>query len=91
MRRELAPLLFDDEEKQLAEAKRVTVVAPAVRSDVARYKARMKRTKEGQPVHSFSTLLMDLATLAKNWVIVKTKGGPSFPMYTVTSILEKSL
>ncbi len=89
MRRELAPLLFDDEEKQFAEAKRVTVVAPAVRSDVARYKARMKRTKEGQPVHSFRTLLMDLGTLAKNWVIVKTKGGPSFPMYTKPTSFQK--
>ncbi|MBA7542611.1 IS1634 family transposase ISMyca1 [subsurface metagenome] len=89
MRRELAPLLFDDEEKQRAEAKRVTVVAPAVRSDVAKYKARTKRTKEGQPVHSFRTLLMDLATLAKNRARMKTKGGPSFPMYTTPTPFQK--
>ena len=89
MRRELAPLLFDDEEKQRVEAKRVTVVAPAVRSDVAKYKARTKRTKEGEPVHSFRTLLMDLATLAKNWARMKTKGGPSFPMYTTPTPFQK--
>jgi transposase len=89
MRRELAPLLFDDEEKQRAEAKRVTVVAPAVRSDVAKYKARTKRTKEGESVHSFRTLLMDLATLAKNWVRMKNKGGSSFPMYTTPTPFQK--
>jgi len=89
MRRELAPLLFDDEEKQSAEAKRVTVVAPAVRSDVAKYKARTKRTKQGEPVHSFRTLLMDLATLAKNWVRMKNKGGSSFPMYTTPTPFQK--
>ncbi len=89
MRRELAPLLFDDEEKQSAEAKRVTVVAPAVRSDVAKYKARTKRTKQGEPVHSFCTLLMDLATLAKNWVRMKNKGGSSFPMYTTPTPFQK--
>jgi transposase len=89
MRRELAPLLFDDEEKQSAEAKRVTVVAPAVRSDVAKYKARTKRTKQGEPVHSFRTLLMDLSTLAKNWVRMKNKGGSSFPMYTTPTPFQK--
>jgi len=66
MRQRLAPLLFDDEDKAGAEALRTSVVAPAVRSPAAQAKARRKRTEEGRPVHSFQTLLADLATLAKN-------------------------
>jgi hypothetical protein len=66
MRRALAPILFDDEDKALAETMRRSVVAPAVRSPRAERKAQTKRTVAGEPVHSFQTLLKDLATLAKN-------------------------
>jgi transposase len=68
MRRELAPLLFDDEDHAQAEAKRKSVVAPAERSDSALAKDRTKQTSDGLPVHSFRTLLADLATLTKNRV-----------------------
>jgi transposase len=68
MRRELAPLLFDDEDRAQAEAKRKSVVAPAERSDSALAKDRTKQTSDGLPVHSFRTLLADLATLTKNRV-----------------------
>ncbi|MCY4188317.1 MAG: IS1634 family transposase, partial [Bryobacterales bacterium] len=63
MRQRLAPLLFDDEDAAGAEAERVSVVAPARVSEAARNKARRKRNAAGQPVHSFRTLLADLATL----------------------------
>jgi hypothetical protein len=66
MRRCLAPMLFDDEDPASAHALRTSVVAPAVRSPSAVAKARRKRTEAGTPVHSFQTLLADLATLAKN-------------------------
>ena len=66
MRRSLAPLLFDDEEPEEGEARRESVVAPAKRSKSAERKARTKRTADGLPVHSFRTLLADLATLTKN-------------------------
>ncbi|KKM07052.1 hypothetical protein LCGC14_1737790 [marine sediment metagenome] len=82
MRRALAPLLYDDEDKQHAEERRKSVVAPAVSSDGAKRKAATKRTEEDEPVHSFRTLFQDLATLAKNWVNTKLAPGPSFPMYT---------
>ncbi|HXV77264.1 MAG TPA: IS1634 family transposase [Candidatus Polarisedimenticolaceae bacterium] len=68
MRRVLASMLFDDEDRQAAEASRRSVVAPAVRSAKAEAKASTKRTDEGQPVHSFRTLLEDLATITKNRV-----------------------
>ena len=68
MRQDLAAILFDDDDKEAATAKRVSPVAPARRSDRAARKARAKRTADDRPVHSFRTLLADLATLAKNRV-----------------------
>lgn len=66
MRASLAPILFDDEEKEIARALRESVVAPAKRSPGAEAKASRKRNDEGLPVHSFQTLLLDLRTIAKN-------------------------
>ena len=71
MRRRLAPLLFDDEDPAGTEARRMSVVAPARASDSARRKARTKRTDEGRPVHSFRSLLCDLATVTKNRVAIR--------------------
>jgi len=66
MRQGLAPLLFDDDDKTAGEARRASVVAPAQRSPKAQRKASTQRTDNGRPVHSFQTLLHDLATVAKN-------------------------
>ena len=68
MRSSLAPILFDDEDKALAEELRDSVVAPAHRSLKAQSKAKKKRTEDNLPVHSFQTLLADLATIVKNRV-----------------------
>jgi transposase len=68
MRRSLAPILFDDEDRESAQALRPSVVAPAQRSERARDKAASRQTEEGLPVHSFRTLLQDLATLTRNRV-----------------------
>ena len=68
MRRALAPLLFDDEDPEAAEAARKSIVSPAGRSPQARSKDALKRTSDGMPVHSFQTLLKDLATLTLNEV-----------------------
>lgn len=78
MRRALAPILFDDEEREAAEALRESVVAPARRSPGAQAKAQRKHTADGEPVHSFQTLLEDLATINKNRVHLKspTTAGP---------------
>lgn len=75
MRRELAPLLFDDEDWELARAMRESVVSPAVRSQKAQAKARKKRTEDGLPVHSFHTLIADLRTLALNRVRSLARSG----------------
>ena len=68
MRRALAPMLFHDHDADAAEAARASPVDLALRSKAARAKAGTKRTPDGQPVHSFRSLLGDLATLTRNRV-----------------------
>lgn len=70
MRRKLASILFDDHDKDAAEAQRKSVVKPARRSAAALSKAKTKHTADGLPVHSFRTLLDDLATLTINQIRV---------------------
>ena len=65
MREALSTLLFQDEE-MAASSQISSVVAPAQRSKKALAKAATKRTEENLPVHSFATLLQDLATIVKN-------------------------
>jgi transposase len=71
MRKVLAPLLFDDHDPADAANKRPNMVVPAERSRAAKRKAATKVTDDGLPVHSFQTLLSDLATIARNTVEVK--------------------
>jgi transposase len=68
MRRALAPMLFDDDDPQAAAVARTSIVTPAERSPKAKSKDLFKRTEDGMPVHSFQTLLKDLATLTRNEV-----------------------
>jgi hypothetical protein len=82
MRQCLAPMLFDDTDKDEAEALRSSVVAPAQRSKAAVSKQTTGVTPDGLPVHSFRTLLADLATLARNTII--TAINPRYPLTVVT-------
>jgi transposase len=66
MRRALRPILFDDHDKAAALAARSSIVAKAERSDAADRKAATRRTHDGLPVHSFRSLLADLATVTRN-------------------------
>jgi hypothetical protein len=68
MRQALAPMLFDDHDRTAGEALRSSPVAKAEPSPAAKRKAKKKRTDDGLPVHSFRTLLADLATLTRNTV-----------------------
>jgi hypothetical protein len=72
MRRALAPMLFDDHDPAGREAQRGSPVAKAEPSEAARHKAASKQTEPGSgeplPVHSFRTLLADLATVTRNTV-----------------------
>jgi len=89
MRRALSPILFDDDDPLAAEAQRDSVVEPAQRSPSAQQKALSKRTKENLPVHSFRTLLKDLATISKNLVKPRLKNAPSFEKTTLPTVLQQ--
>jgi transposase len=82
MRRALAPLLFDDEDKPAGDALRSSIVAPAQRSPSAQAKACTKRTDRDGPVHSLATLIQDLATLVKNRVQPRADGTDPFDIIT---------
>jgi hypothetical protein len=81
MRARLATMLYDDD-KDAAEALRESPVAKAQRSPAALAKSATGRTPDGAPVHSFQTLLADLATLARNTVV--TANAPDRPFTILT-------
>src|SRR5882762_4930666 len=89
MRQLLAPILFDDHDKQQAQTARVSIVAPALRSAAARRKAATRKTDEGLKIHSFQTLLGDLATIAKNRIEPKEKKIPAFDILTTPTNLQQ--
>ena len=82
MRQRLAPMLFDDTDKEAAEALRASVVAQAQRSPAAVQKQTTGLTPDGLPVHSFQSLLADLATVARN--TITTAITPNYPLTVVT-------
>src|SRR6266581_3666121 len=89
MRRALAPLLFDDDDREGAEKSRASVVAAAERSPRAERKAHSKHTVDGQPVHSFQSLLKDLATIVKNRVQPKLADAAAFDLTTKPTALQR--
>ena len=82
MRQKLAPILFDDTDKEAAEAARPSPVASAQRSKAAIRKRNTGVTPDGLPAHSFHTLLADLGTLARN--TVTTAVAPNHPLVVMT-------
>ena len=82
MRQRLKPLLFDDEDPAAGRALQASPVAPAQRSPAAKRKAAAKRTDDDKPVHSFQTVLADLATIAKNRIQPSVPGAESFEKIT---------
>ncbi len=89
MRLKLKPVLFDDEDAAGAEARRPSVVAPAQASASARAKAATKTTPDGDPVHSFRTLLGDLATITRNTAAPRLPGAEPFQVTTRPTQLQK--
>jgi hypothetical protein len=89
MRRDLAPILFDDDDRTQAQSRRRSVVAPAERSTRALEKARTKQTHGGLPVHSFRTLLADLASIVHNTCKPKTINAPTFNKTTVPTLFQQ--
>jgi hypothetical protein len=82
LRQRLAPMLFDDTDKEAAEALRSSVVAQAQRSPAAVTKQTTGVTPDGLPVHSFRSLIADLGTLARNTIV--TAVTPNLPLCVLT-------
>ena len=89
LKQALAPILFVDNDKPAAAAKRANPVAAAQRSDEALAKAARKRTTEGTAVHSFTSLLDDLATICANQ-IQPAHDMPAFTMTTSPTPLQRT-
>jgi Transposase DDE domain len=88
MKQALAPILFYDNDKPAAAAKRIDPVAAAERSDAALAKAARKRTQDDYPVHSFTSLLKDLGTLCVNY-IQPVDDMPAFTKLTTPTPLQR--
>jgi len=63
-------------------------VAPATRSAAATRKAQTGKLDNGEPTHSFSTLLADLATIART-TCKEAISGATFPMTTTPNTAQQ--
>jgi hypothetical protein len=89
LRQWLAPLLFQDDDPDAAAAERDSIVAPAQRSPAAKAKDRTKRTQDGLPVHSFPSLLSDLAIITRNTIQPRIPGVKSFIKTTLPTPFQR--
>ncbi|MGH7083607.1 MAG: IS1634 family transposase, partial [Acetobacteraceae bacterium] len=88
MRQALAPILFDDHQPAQAAAARSSIVAPARRSPAARRKAASKRTDDGLPVHSFRSLITELATFTRNTMALASTPNDTFLLYPQPTAIQ---
>jgi len=82
------PILFVDNDKPAAAAKRANPVAAAQPSDQALQKAARKRTADDHPVHSFTSLIADLGTICANH-IQPTDDMPAFTKITAPTPVQR--
>ena len=86
MRERLAPLLFDDEQQKALS------VQPAEKSRSAKRRAQRGTNAAGDPVHSFHTLIDDLATVARKRIRpMKRKRAEYWMITTPTKEQQKVL
>jgi hypothetical protein len=83
LRRAWAPLCFTDE----APPPRTDPVAPVPRSAAALAKVRRKRGDDGEPLHSFATLIDALAALTRNTIVFT--GGARVTKLSAPTALQR--
>jgi hypothetical protein len=88
MRERLKPMLFDDDDPTAAAAERASIVAPAQPSPAALRKRASKLTAEGGPVHSFQSLLRDLATCTLNEMTTTLNDAYSFTLVATPTPIQ---
>jgi len=98
LRERLKPMLFDDDDPVAAARERPSIaqalclLAPAQPSPAALHKRASKVTAQGGPVHSFQTLLRDLATCTLNEMTTTLNDAYSFTLVaTPTPIQAQAL
>src|SRR5271167_976218 len=89
LRARLAPMLYDDDDRQAAEAARTSPVAKAQRSPKALANSATGRTADGATVHSFQSLLADLATLARNTIVTAIAPDRPFTLLTRPTLIQQ--
>ena len=82
-------MLYDETDHQAAAAMRISIVAKAERSETARRKQTTGRTDDGLPVHSFQTLLADLATYARIQATTALNEKYLFTLHTRTTPIQQ--
>jgi transposase len=89
MRARLAPLLYDDTDRETAAAMRNSVVAKAQRSPAARSKETTGITQDSLPVQSFQSLLADLATCCRIQATTPLNEKYVFTLYSKPTQTQK--
>ena len=88
MRERLKPILFDDDDPAAAARERTSIVAPAQPSPTALRKRASKLTAKGGPVHSFQSLLRDLATCTLNEMTTTLNDAYSFTLVATPTPIQ---
>jgi len=88
MRERLKPILFDDDDPATAARQRTSIVAPAQPSPAALRKRASKLTANGGPVHSFQSLLRDLATCTLNEMTTTLDATYSFTLVATPTPIQ---
>jgi hypothetical protein len=88
MRERLKAMLFDDDDLTAAARERASIVAPAQPSPAALRKRASKLTANGGPVHSFQTLLRDLATCTLNEMTTTLNAAYSFTLVATPTPIQ---
>ena len=89
MRRKLAPILFEDDDRESARRQRPTPVAKARPSESARRKAVTKKTADGLDVSSFASLLEHLATYTRIEMALASHPEHTFTLYPELTAIQK--
>ena len=89
LREWLAPILFHDDDPAAGETLRSSVVTPARRSTKAMTKVATRRTDDDLPVHSFPSLMRDLATITKNTIQPRLPGAKPFTKTTLPTTFQR--
>jgi len=88
MRERLRPMLFDDDDPTAAARERASIVAPAQPSPAALRKRASKVTADGGPLHSFHSLLRDLATCTLNEMTTTLNDAYSFTVVATPTPIQ---